>query len=74
MGTNYIPPTNEIDRFKSRLKHIATAAPSSGEPAWHFIERLQTVASQAVAKVEHNKNNKDDAIARSTDSIGLSGK
>lgn len=42
----------EIARLKSRLKYIATAAPSSGEPAWHFIERLQTVASQASGEKE----------------------
>lgn len=37
----------EIDRLKSRLRYIANAKPSSGEPLWHFIDRIQGVASQA---------------------------
>lgn len=35
----------EIDRLKSRLRYIATAQPSSGEPAWHFIDRIQAIAA-----------------------------
>lgn len=41
-----------IDRLKARLRYIANAKPSSGEPSWHFIDRIQQVASQAVSATE----------------------
>lgn len=44
--------TIKLDRLKARLQYIATAQPSSGEPAWHFIDRIQAVASQADGGVE----------------------
>jgi hypothetical protein len=39
--------TIKLDRMKARLRYIAIAKPSRGEPAWHFIDRIQAVASQA---------------------------